>query len=107
MSFIEVFSTFAVIFKLRLIIFPIFISVPVCGLSNLQIHIPATIQRGQSPIFECTFTLESEALYAIKWYRGNYEIFRYVPTELPSIKTFPLEGYNVSVRPIFLLLEIL
>ena len=67
------------------------------GLSNLRVHIPATIQKGQSPIFECTFTLEDERLYAIKWYRGNYEIFRFIPSEDPPIKTFFLEGYNVSV----------
>lgn len=67
------------------------------GLSNLRIHIPAIIQKGQSPVFECAFTLDDEMLYAIKWYRGNYEIFRFVPTESPNVKTFPLEGYNVSV----------
>lgn len=74
------------------------LKVPASGLSNLRVHVPDTVQRGQTAQFNCTFTLEDEKLYALKWYRGNYEIFRYAPGETPKIKTFPLEGYNVSME---------
>lgn len=79
----------------------LFFLVPVCGLSNLQLQIPAIVLKGQSPQFECSFNLESDTLYAIKWYRGNYEIFRYLPSEFPQTKTFPLLGYNICVKVTF------
>ena len=41
--------------------------------------------------------LTLKTLYAIKWYRGTYEIFRYIPSDDPPTKRFPLAGYNVSV----------
>lgn len=70
--------------------------VPASGLSNLRVSIPETIQRGKDVVFNCSFNLQDEKLYAIKWYRGTYEIFRFIPSEKPPIKTFPLEGFNVS-----------
>jgi len=62
------------------------------------VDIPDTLLRGQNAVFNCTFTLEDEKLYAIKWYRGTYEIFRYIPSDNPPLKTFPLLGYNVSMK---------
>ena len=64
---------------------------------DLKVYIPDTVLRGHNIQFNCTFTLEDEKLFAIKWYRGNYEIFRYIPSGEVAKKTFPLEGYNVSV----------
>ena len=75
-----------------------FLPVPASGLRDLKVYIPDTVLRGHNIQFNCTFTLEDEKLFAIKWYRGNYEIFRYMPSS-PAVpkKTFPLDGYNVSV----------
>jgi len=74
------------------------VKVPASGLSNLKVYIPDTVLRGHNIQFNCTFTLEDEKLFAIKWYRGNYEIFRYLPSSNVPRKTFPLEGYNVSMQ---------
>ena len=73
------------------------VSVPASGLSNLRVSIPDNVARGSDVAFNCSFNLQDEELYAVKWYRGNYEIFRYVPSEAPAIKTFHLEGFNISV----------
>ena len=73
-------------------------SVPAESLNNLRAHIPDTVIRGHNAVFNCTFNFdEDETLYAIKWYRGTYEIFRYIPSDDPPTKRFPLAGYNVSV----------
>ena len=77
-------------------------AVPASGLRDLKVYIPDTVLRGHNIQFNCTFTLEDEKLFAIKWYRGNYEIFRYIPSGDVPKKTFPLEGYNVSVSTPFL-----
>ena len=72
--------------------------VPAESLNNLRAHIPDTVIRGHNAVFNCTFNFdEDETLYAIKWYRGTYEIFRYIPSDDPPTKRFPLAGYNVSV----------
>ncbi len=55
--------------------------------------IPETASRGDDVAFNCSFNLQGESLYAVKWYRGNYEILRYTPSGRPRIKTFPLEGF--------------
>ena len=54
------------------------ISVPASGLSNLRLAIPETASRGTDVAFNCSFNLQDDDLYAIKWYRGTYEIFRRV-----------------------------
>ena len=73
-------------------------SVPAESLKDLRVYIPETVLRGHNAVFNCTFNFnEDETLYAIKWYRGTYEIFRYIPSDEPPTKSFPLSGYNVSV----------
>ncbi len=73
------------------------LAVPASGLSNLRVSIPETVQRGADVVFNCSFNLRDERLYAIKWYRGNREIFRFIPSENPPNKPVPLEGLNISV----------
>ncbi|XP_024945981.1 uncharacterized protein LOC107272902 isoform X2 [Cephus cinctus] len=36
----------------------------------------------------CSFNLESDTLYTVKWYKGLQEFFRYVPKEMPHITVF-------------------
>ena len=39
---------------------------------------PQTAARGSDVAFNCSFNLQDDDLYAVKWYRGTYEIFRQV-----------------------------
>ena len=36
-------------------------------------------------------------MWAVKWYRGNFEIFRYIADETPPTKVFKLENFDVDV----------
>ena len=58
------------------------ISVPASGLSNLRLAIPETAARGSDVAFNCSFNLQDDELYAVKWYRGTYEIFRRVKVKV-------------------------
>ena len=58
------------------------ISVPASGLSNLRLAIPETASRGTDVAFNCSFNLQDDDLYAVKWYRGTYEIFRRVKVKV-------------------------
>ena len=80
------------------ILYDFLFSVPAESLKDLRVQIPETVLRGHNAVFNCTFKFdEDETLYAIKWYRGTYEIFRYIPSDDPPTKSFPLAGYNVNV----------
>jgi hypothetical protein len=45
----------------------------------------------------CQYDLEDAPLYSVKWYRGNFEFYRFSPGEKPSIKIFPYSGIYVDV----------
>ena len=36
-------------------------------------------------------------MWAVKWYRGNFEIFRFIADEDPPTKIFKLENFDVDV----------
>ena len=36
-------------------------------------------------------------MWAVKWYRGNFEIFRFIADEDPPTKIFKLDNFDVDV----------
>lgn len=46
-------------------------------------------------MLRCSYNLEGDALYAVKWYKGRGEFFRYTPKEIPPTKQFPIYGLTV------------
>lgn len=36
-------------------------------------------------------------MWAVKWYRGNFEIFRFIADETPPTKVFKLDHFDVDV----------
>ena len=36
-------------------------------------------------------------VWAVKWYRGNFEIFRFIADEDPPTKIFKLDNFNIDV----------
>lgn len=71
---------------------------------TLQIE-PRIVRRGEEATLICTYDLESDPLYAVKWYRGNREFYRYTPSNYPNIKVFLFGNINIDVsRPEIILL---
>lgn len=71
---------------------------PECNsLSNMSITVPMAVAAGNSAKMTCTYDLDSDPLYTVKWYKGRQEFFRYVPKELPHTRVFPWPGINVDV----------
>uniref|UniRef100_A0A0K8V0A9 Ig-like domain-containing protein n=1 Tax=Bactrocera latifrons TaxID=174628 RepID=A0A0K8V0A9_BACLA len=67
------------------------------ALSNVSLYIePPAVRRGQSVILRCQYSLEGAPLYSIKYYRGNYEFYRYTPGEFPNVKHFQYPGIKVD-----------
>lgn len=59
--------------------------------------VPQAIKRGGTAILTCDFDLEGDSLYSVKWYKGNYEFFRYSPKDETPIKVFPMDGLHIDV----------
>ncbi|XP_046387349.1 uncharacterized protein LOC124156915 [Ischnura elegans] len=68
------------------------------GIRLTEFRVPNQILNGQSAILKCNYDLEGDTLYAVKWYKGYYEFFRYLPEDIPHITTFPRPGVNVNVE---------
>ncbi|KAG5895469.1 hypothetical protein JTB14_013384 [Gonioctena quinquepunctata] len=69
----------------------------VISLKNVRLTIdPRVVHRFNYSILRCTYDLEGDALYSVKWYRGRFEFYRYTPSEEPSIKTFPVNGIDID-----------
>jgi hypothetical protein len=63
----------------------------------VQVKVPLAALSGHSVQLECIFSLDGESLYAVKWYRGVDEFYRYVPAEEPHATVFGLNGIEVDV----------
>lgn len=66
------------------------------GLRNVRITIPRAIKRNETAVLMCTFDLEGDPLYTVKWYKGRSEFFRFTPKDEFPIKIFPLEGLYID-----------
>ncbi|KAI5710942.1 hypothetical protein M8J75_012679 [Diaphorina citri] len=66
------------------------------GLRNLKVTVPTAVVSGGSCILECTYDLEGDLLYSVKWFRGKTEFYRFVPKEIPPTRTFASSGITVD-----------
>ena len=67
------------------------------SLKDVKIDAPAAIALGKTVTLICTYDLEGDDLYSVKWYKNRQEFYRFVPKELPHYKVFPVPGTNVDV----------
>ena len=71
------------------------------GLREVRIQIPTAVKKGDSAILNCWYDTEGDLLYAVKWYKGGQEFYRYAPNEIPVVKTFPIGNLTVKVSIAF------
>ncbi len=67
------------------------------ALKILQVKVPPAALSGHHVQLECVFSPDGDSIYAVKWYRGVDEFYRYVPAEEPHATVFPLNGIEVDV----------
>ncbi|XP_043515298.1 uncharacterized protein LOC122531440 [Frieseomelitta varia] len=66
------------------------------GLREVRIQIPTAVKKGDPAILNCWYDTEGDLLYAVKWYKGGQEFYRYAPNEIPVVKTFPIGNLTVK-----------
>lgn len=67
------------------------------ALRDVDVFVPAAVRRGDNAKLLCLYDLEGDTLYAVKWYKGGREFYRYTPKENPAMKTFAVSGIDVLV----------
>jgi len=67
------------------------------SLSKIDLRIPRYVQAGDSADLVCSYYLDSHNLYSVKWYKGRHEFYRFMPHEIPPVKTFPVKGMKINM----------
>lgn len=58
---------------------------------------PRVVEYKKSSTLRCTYDLENDILYSVKWYRGINEFYRYAPGDNPVVKSFPIQEISVDL----------
>ncbi|XP_077525280.1 uncharacterized protein LOC144136644 [Amblyomma americanum] len=66
------------------------------GLRLVRLDMPSAVIRGDPLWLNCSFDLESDDLYSVKWYKNHREFFRYLPNENPPGQAYRLSGVYVD-----------
>jgi hypothetical protein len=65
-----------------------------------------SVTRGTDIILHCRYDLEAgDRLYAVKWFHGTREFYRFQPELQPPSRSFPIEDVYVDVYNLNNLLE--
>ena len=48
----------------------------------------------------CKYNLQDDLVYSVKWFKGDQEIYRYIPGGSPETQTFKIPGVIVDVGKI-------
>ncbi|XP_023216291.1 uncharacterized protein LOC111618898 [Centruroides sculpturatus] len=75
----------------------IFIQCASC-LRLVRLDVPHAILNGDSIWLNCSFDLEADELYSVKWYKNNVEFYRYLPSDQPPAQKYDLLGVYLDVR---------
>ncbi|RWS26542.1 uncharacterized protein B4U80_00272, partial [Leptotrombidium deliense] len=57
-----------------------------------NLSIPHSIHSGESIWINCSYDLETDQLYSIKWYKNDIEFYRYLPSDVPNAQTYESSG---------------
>jgi len=73
------------------------ISVNGCwGIRLTKQSIPSHGIKGTDISLECSYDLQGDSLYSVKWYRNGQEFYRHIPTDRPQTVVFRQPGLIVD-----------
>lgn len=81
-----------------------FCTVFISGVTSLHIvdfRVPSLVVRNQNVRLECTYDMDGEILYSVKWYKDGQEFYRFVPRDHPQTQWFSQMGVTVDVSFLF------
>ncbi|GIX73518.1 ig-like domain-containing protein [Caerostris extrusa] len=63
----------------------------------LMMDVPSPTTQGESVELICSYELDEDKLYSVKWYKDDVEFYRYVPNDWPPGQFLPLQGVKVDI----------
>ncbi|XP_049272188.1 uncharacterized protein LOC119393397 isoform X1 [Rhipicephalus sanguineus] len=63
----------------------------------LEMSAPSAAIHGRGMWLNCSFDLESDELYSVKWYKNDTEFYRYIPRDRPPAQNYDLPGVVVDM----------
>ncbi|CAG9838796.1 unnamed protein product [Diabrotica balteata] len=63
---------------------------------TVKITVPRYVNVGDNVTLYCEYRPDN--IYSVKWYMGQYEIFRFTPNEDPPVNVFPLNGVSIDIN---------
>lgn len=76
---------------------PSLVSAGLFGLELTELSVPSHANLGHSITLYCWFNLGDASLYSVKWYKDEFEFFRFMPDNKPEMQVFPLAGIMLDV----------
>jgi len=61
-----------------------------------ETQLPSHAIRGEDVILQCSYDMEGDKLYSVKWYRNGKEFYRHIPSDNPSTAVFRQPGLYVD-----------
>jgi len=58
--------------------------------------LPSHAIKGEDVILECSYDMEGDKLYSVKWYRNGKEFYRHIPSDNPTTAVFRQPGLYVD-----------
>ncbi|XP_076366993.1 uncharacterized protein LOC143255358 isoform X2 [Tachypleus tridentatus] len=68
------------------------------GLRLVDLDVPSVVEHGEPVWLNCSFDLENDDLYSVKWYKDSVEFYRYLPKEEPKAHKYELPGVYVDLE---------
>lgn len=69
----------------------------VSALRLIKVDVPGSVNIGDAVWLNCSYDLESDQLYSIKWYKNNTEFYRFLPTDNPPSHKYKSDGIYLDV----------
>ncbi|XP_015908486.1 uncharacterized protein [Parasteatoda tepidariorum] len=63
----------------------------------LMMDVPSPTTQGESVELICSYQLDEDKLYSVKWYKDDVEFYRYVPNDWPPGQFLPIQGVKVDL----------
>lgn len=82
---------------LVIMLFIVLVSKGISGLRLARLDVPAAVIKGDPAWLNCSYTLERDELYSVKWYKNNVEFYRYLPSDIPPGQKYDLKGVFVDL----------
>ncbi|XP_068084816.1 uncharacterized protein [Anabrus simplex] len=60
-----------------------------------ELVVPRQVDIRDDVILSCRFDLGGERLYSVKWYKDEFEFYRYMPDNFPPCQSLPVRGVTL------------